>query len=467
MQSLWRQRSQQAAVVAALSAGGGLLGAIRLTDVLLEEGLGSALGGSFAGPVLAVLYAFAFSTPSARTNRDPTTVVKEILDSLHPELGVRGVAQGTLKELRRLSGAREIVVVLEEVPTGRLLVIRSAGSESTGVEVEHLPSSARGTYLFSWRTDTDDRETGELPGDSTLGIKVVEALPQFAPPSFQAAHPCARLYAVRFRRRGEWQGRVFLLDPAHRHDQRTFVANVQMMLQHLLPPLAAVCDVHDMRRLAAAQERARLGRELHDGVVQGLLAIEIQLDLIRRRAPQDGAGVKEQLAELQGRLRSEVTGLRTLLQQTRGSDLEGAQLPGVLDDIVGRFERESGIAATYVSDVCDLRLPARVCGEIVRILQEALVNVQRHSGAHHVTVRFAGNPDRFELCIEDDGRGFVGKTAGPAPATARAVRPPVVIHERAKSIGGSVRVAPAARGARLEITLPRRGPWTSSTLFGS
>jgi signal transduction histidine kinase len=478
IRAVWN-RHRRTTVTAVLSAGGGLLLGGYVADLILLGPATWLIGEALLAPIVfAALCAIALSTRTAWDRRDPTAVATAILESVRPDRGTHGVAHGILGELLRLSKARQVLVALEQRGGGVLLVTMTADAcDESDVDVQRLPRAARDTYLFAWPSEkapAPDRATAgesERRGgiDRDLGVRALAASRGFGPAAFRAAHPCERLYAVRFWHRTEWRGRVFLLDPAVRDHDDAFLRGFERMLTELLPPVAAACDLRGLRRRAAAQERARLGRELHDGVVQGLLAIELQLDVLRRgMSQQPGPAVTETIARLQQGLREEVRGLRSLLQRARSSDVDASHLPDVLADTVQRFERESGIAADYASEVPELSLPRRVCGEVVRILQEALVNVQRHSGAGAVLVRFSCDRDRFRLSVQDDGRGFqsgAGQTSALAPAPA--VRPPSVIHERVSSIGGTVRIAPAQHGASLEITLPRKGPWNSLAPFES
>jgi signal transduction histidine kinase len=219
------------------------------------------------------------------------------------------------------------------------------------------------------------------------------------------------------------------------------------------------------RRAAAAEERARIGRELHDGIVQQLLCIDVDLELLRRGHGSEPR-VAEALARVQERLRSESTSLRELIARPYTPAVDASQLPAVITELVDRFERETGIAADYQSNGNAVPLPSRVCGELARIVQEALVNVRRHSGAGRVRVRVGCDPDEVTLSIRDDGRGFPALAAsGPFPAGRTAT--PVVIRERVRTIGGTLRLAPTAVGAHLLITVPRNGPWTTATSSGS
>jgi signal transduction histidine kinase len=105
----------------------------------------------------------------------------------------------------------------------------------------------------------------------------------------------------------------------------------------------------------------------------------------------------------------------------------------------------------------DVRLPPPVCSEVGRIVQEALVNVRRHSGAHNVVVRFESAEGGWKLVVDDDGRGFdfSGRLTHAELDAAR--KGPLVIKERVRTIGGELTVdSLPGRGARLEITLPHK-----------
>jgi two-component system nitrate/nitrite sensor histidine kinase NarX len=107
-------------------------------------------------------------------------------------------------------------------------------------------------------------------------------------------------------------------------------------------------------------------------------------------------------------------------------------------------------------DLEDIVLPSRTCRELARILQEALVNVRKHSEAHHVLVRFALDNGRFKLVVDDDGRGFSfsGRLSLGKLDAARAG--PLVIKERVRAIGADLTIESApGRGARLEVSLPQ------------
>jgi two-component system, NarL family, nitrate/nitrite sensor histidine kinase NarX len=122
---------------------------------------------------------------------------------------------------------------------------------------------------------------------------------------------------------------------------------------------------------------------------------------------------------------------------------------------VERFRRDLGISASFVSEAQEVSLPPRVCVELVRIVQEALANIRKHSGARKVQVVFVRGNQHWKLCVEDDGRGFGFAGRLSSEELDRVPQCPAMIKERVRSIGGELMIesAPGA-GAKLEVLLP-------------
>ena len=427
-----------------------MLASVRLADVLLDDAM--AAGGatpSVTPVVVGVVSAFALA--SRHPGKEDLAPIARMLRALRPGNGTGAVFRSVLEELLGLAEAREVIVILEKPAGRRLLITRLSTDDDPQAEpaLKRLPRNARSTYFFSWPEAGLDGHAPPAPFDPQVRVVLLDRVAPCVPAAFAAAHPCESMFVVSFVCSEEWHGRLILLDPRAGRGE-AFIKTFELMLSHLLPAVAGVCDLHSLRRRAASHERARLARDLHDGVVQELLNMDVELELVRRRDGADMESVRADLARIQEQLRSQVTGLRALVQQARSHDGTSSRLPALLAEVVQRFGRESGIEAEYQSSIANVHLPARVCAEVVRIVQEALVNVRRHSGAHHVTVEFAGGPDDLTLGIQDDGRGF----AAPAPA---------ILAERVQSIGGTVNVMALDRGARVEVRLPRNGPWTTTT----
>ncbi|HET7842105.1 MAG TPA: ATP-binding protein, partial [Terriglobia bacterium] len=160
---------------------------------------------------------------------------------------------------------------------------------------------------------------------------------------------------------------------------------------------------------------------------------------------------------IQSLLHTEILNLRELMQQMKPVEYDPKQFLDFLAQLVERFRRDTGIVAHFVTSVGEADMPTRVGSEVARILQEALVNIRKHSGARNVLVRFDTQDGLWKLAIDDDGCGFdfSGKLSQPELDEARIG--PVVIKERLRSIGGQLTIeSEPGHGARLEITFPQK-----------
>jgi signal transduction histidine kinase len=252
----------------------------------------------------------------------------------------------------------------------------------------------------------------------------------------------------------EWSGRIYLFDIAATDDLDRAVHFLDAIAEHISPPLTNVLLHRRLRAQDSAAERARVARELHDGAIQSLIGIDMRLEALRRRkdlsAPAD-----EEVHAVQRLLRGEVMALRELMQALRPIELDANEkLADVLAGIVERFRRDSGISARFVLSGEPPSLRPAAALEVVRLVQEALVNVRKHSRAHNVLVRLLQDGAQCRVVIEDDGRGFDFDgylSAGELDALRTG---PAIIKERARALGAELAVySEAGVGARIEVTL--------------
>ena len=217
--------------------------------------------------------------------------------------------------------------------------------------------------------------------------------------------------------------------------------------------------VRKLRTRAGTIERARVAREIHDGVLQSLISAEMRANILRRRSELEWAAGKPDVESLEELLRAEVLELRELMQQMRPLDVRPTQLLDHMAERVDRFRRDSGISARFVTTAADeVPFSAHVCREVLLILQEALVNVRKHAHAAEATVSFGRCDGGWRLSITDDGAGFGfdGTLAG--DALMQSARGPAIIKERVASLGGELLIhSTLNRGSQLLILLPQKG----------
>jgi signal transduction histidine kinase len=279
------------------------------------------------------------------------------------------------------------------------------------------------------------------------------------PAEFLTAHSFKTVTAVNMGLANEWHARAYLFDTHDRGGIERRLHFLEELAEHVTPGLTNVFLLRRLRARAGAAERARVARELHDGAVQALYGIEMKIEAIRRESNGDARSARSELGDVQHLLRREVLALRELMQALRPIEMDSSeQLPDILATIVERFRRDSGISARFIAAGSRLSLPPSTALEIARIVQEALVNVRKHSHAQNVLVRFTANGGAGTLVVEDDGRGFSFDGRLSARELDEQRTGPAIIKERARVAGIVLAVeSTPGVGARVELTFTDNG----------
>ena len=230
---------------------------------------------------------------------------------------------------------------------------------------------------------------------------------------------------------------------------------LERVVRHLGPPLENLLLLRRLRVRAIEGERSRISRDLHDGILQTLLSIEIQLDVLRRRVPQAPEQIAGELATLQHTVRNETQELRRMVMDMRPQGVQSADLVDLMRGFAERFRNESAVALDLLIDAAMLDLPDRICRELFQIYKEALHNVKKHARATHVVVKLWQNEAKVVLVIDDNGEGFsfAGRYTGDELDRLRLG--PISIKDRTRSVGGVLMVeSTPGHGARLTVEVP-------------
>jgi signal transduction histidine kinase len=215
----------------------------------------------------------------------------------------------------------------------------------------------------------------------------------------------------------------------------------------------------DLERLSARlvdaqeQERRSLARELHDEVGQALTAIKMAVG-VALRTPGMRPRAQVALEEARGVAETTLQGVRDLSQLLHPSMLDDFGLPETLAAYLRNFSRRTGIRAHFSHEGGDERLTPDVEVCVYRIVQEALTNVARHSGALSCTVSLKRVEGEVELVVEDSGRGMASSADG---ADARRGLGLMGMRERAQALSGRFTIANRPEGGtRIVVALPAR-----------
>jgi two-component system, NarL family, sensor kinase len=168
---------------------------------------------------------------------------------------------------------------------------------------------------------------------------------------------------------------------------------------------------------ARTEERARLARDLHDTLTQGLTAIALHVEAAMAALPAAGPGVDMARGQLTRALtvtRANLDEARRSLRELRGSPLAGRPLPEVLAALGRQVAADSGIRVHVNASHVPLGpgLPPNIEEALFRIAGEAVTNAQRHAGARDIEVGLTATRTRIRLVVSDNGHGFVVKRRG-------------------------------------------------------
>jgi len=202
----------------------------------------------------------------------------------------------------------------------------------------------------------------------------------------------------------------------------------------------------DLRRLGLMDERERIAKELHDGIIQSLFAVgmNLQSTALMSGSPETSARVDRAVEELDRVIRD----LRNYIFGLRPGILADRQLNQALEALGEEVSSTSQIPiAVEVDGALSATLSFR-SHEIVQLTREALSNITRHSQAKHAAVRLSRRGGNAILAIEDDGTGFDarGSSSGNGLRNMR---------ERVVAIGGTLRISSSnGKGTKLRFTFP-------------
>jgi signal transduction histidine kinase len=203
-----------------------------------------------------------------------------------------------------------------------------------------------------------------------------------------------------------------------------------------LPHAASANQLHELAgqlHLAREEERKRLARELHDELGQALTAIRLEIAAALSKAPAQDTFFTKKLQSATAIVDSTIRAVRRIATELRPATLELGLIPAI-EWQADEFRARTGIT-------CELRLPSQ---DVVldddrltatfRILQEALTNVTRHSGATKTEIVLEEHHDGLFLEVRDNGRGMTPNPVGKRSLGLLGMR------ERALFVGGELTI---------------------------
>jgi signal transduction histidine kinase len=208
-------------------------------------------------------------------------------------------------------------------------------------------------------------------------------------------------------------------------------------------------------RLIRAQEteRRRIARELHDDLNQSLALLSVELDVLAQKPPESAAQVGARMRELSARVKELSSAVHDLSHRLHPSKLEQLGLLAAARGLCRELGESHGLSIDFTYKEVPDAIPEDVALCLYRIVQEALRNVIKHSGARHAGVELSGSPDAVWLRVFDDGAGF-----DPGSVRGNEGLGLVGMRERLHLVGGAITIdSRPAGGTRIQVRVPLDG----------
>lgn len=376
---------------------------------------------------------------------------------LKVERGIAESLRAVLDELRTTFSCEKAILVFRDNEVERLFVWTATAGYTGRLSPLTLPLARADGFLLDrpeatvcWN-DMHGAGTG-FGWDRYDGSRIAD--PPRMPAVPQQELGLRSMMSATFDFAGHPVGRILLGNGRQRflaEDLHWF----ERIVRHLAPQMESVFFLRHLRARAIEGERSRISHDIHDGILQTLLSVVIQLDVLKRKLPQAPEQVAADLATLQQTVRNETQELRQMVTDMRPIGVQSADLTDLMTGFAERFREESGLSVDLLVDRVALQAPDRVCRELFQIYREGLHNVKKHARATRVVVKLWQNDSLVFLEIDDNGGGFsfAGRFTGDELDRLRLG--PISIKERTRSIGGVLTIESApGHGARVTVEIP-------------
>ena len=204
------------------------------------------------------------------------------------------------------------------------------------------------------------------------------------------------------------------------------------------------------------EERARLSRDLHDGISQWLVSIKLQIEagIIRLGNPAQQDKAKAAFEHTAEQLNNVLGEVRRISHNLRPAILDDLGLAAALDHLAAEFRVHIGAEVSFAATGCTDGLPDVANTVLFRIAQEALTNIERHAAATSIRIELEGDAEGVTLRIADNGSGFDAEGIAGHPKRGIGLRN---MMERMEAIGGQFRIESSPAGTIVLARVDNKG----------
>jgi len=346
-----------------------------------------------------------------------------------------GGLQSALDTLQKVSGWP--LVIGSDTAASMQSVLRHGAAAVGAVSVTGVWESEDEPWIYVATCDPDGQRTSRhAPND---------AAPAFVPKEPMASAPFTTEHLA---------GRVYFggLPPS----TSNFIPAVEVVAREIGNSLDHLYVAERMRELALREDRLRLSRDLHDGVLQALTGIRLEIqDVAEDCAAQPGT--HDRLLATERALAMEQRELRRFVEELKPavSPAEpAAALAASLRESAARLSLEWKTPIAVRIAPPDLAVPEHVDQAVRLMVHEAVVNALKHGHPSRIAVSVEGGDTSVTVVVSDDGRGFPFRGRLDHESVLRSDAAPVTLRDRVCALNGRISIDSGAHGARVEISLP-------------
>ena len=371
--------------------------------------------------------------------------------------------QGALDVMRRISSWP----LLSEADTSRSMrEILTHGAAAVGATTAVAMWTAEEepwVYLTSGRPGDDPTSRhapahfGSLLGSERTAAEIydVDQALLVLPQTIRALLPAGAVADVPFQTE-HVSGRVFFGGLGTGASAQALVTPAEVIAREIGNSLAHLYVAERSRALAVREDRLRVSRDLHDGVLQALTGIRLELQDIAQECAShppthDRLLAAERAMALEQReLRRFIDGLKP-----ENPTAPTGTLRASLESAAARLSAEWKTPITVRVTPGELALPSALDHEVRMLTHEAIVNALKHGHPSRVDVAMLEEGAQLQLTVTDDGRGFRFRGTLDHEALRREHVGPATLGERVSGLGGRLSITSTSTGSRVEISLPR------------
>lgn len=206
-----------------------------------------------------------------------------------------------------------------------------------------------------------------------------------------------------------------------------------------------------VQRLAIVDERERISKDLHDGIIQSIYAVGLSLEDVPELMEEDPSEVVRRVERAIDSLHLTIRDIRNFIFGLRPELLSGMTLMGGVAAIAEEFRHNSMIDVEFQVGELEHEPTADVTAHLLGIVNESLSNIARHSGASRALILIAVDGDHIRVSVSDNGRGF-----DPAAAASLGHQGLVNMRSRSADIGATMEIASGSSGTTVLVILPPR-----------